>query len=120
LMAMGTVTGLRDAMPELRTFVLTRAGSPGIQRYAANWMGDNQARWDHLWLSVPMACGVGLSGQPFVGADIGGFQGDSNPELFARWMQAGTLTHFCRNHSETEKADQYPWSFGPEVLAIAR
>ena len=27
---------------------------------------------------------------------------------------------FCRNHSETDKADQYPWSFGPEVLAIAR
>ena len=73
LMAMGTVSGLREAMPDLRTFVLTRAGSPGIQRYAANWMGDNQSRWDHLWVSIPMATGFGLSGQPFVGADVGGF-----------------------------------------------
>jgi alpha-glucosidase len=120
LMAMATHEGLTRARPGEPTFILSRAGFAGIQRYAANWMGDNQARWDHLWLSVPMACGFGLSGQPFVGADIGGFQGDSNPELFARWMQAGTLTPFCRNHSETEKADQYPWSFGPEVLAIAR
>ena len=40
-MAMGTATGLLDAMPDLRTFVLTRAGFAGIQRYAANWMGDN-------------------------------------------------------------------------------
>jgi alpha-glucosidase len=48
LMAMGTTAGLRAAMPELRTFVLSRAGSAGIQRYAANWMGDNASRWDHL------------------------------------------------------------------------
>ena len=77
-MAMGTVSGLREAMPELRTFVLTRAGSPGIQRYAANWMGDNQSRWDHLWVSIPMAAGFGLSGQPFVGADVGGFMGHAD------------------------------------------
>ena len=120
LMAMGTHEGLDRARPGEPTFILSRAGFAGIQRYAANWMGDNQARWDHLWLSMPMAGGLGLSGQPFVGADIGGFQGDSNPELFARWMQAGTLTPFCRNHSETGSIDQYPWSFGPEVLDIAR
>ena len=58
LMAMGTTAGLLDAMPERRTFVLSRAGFAGIQRYAANWMGDNQSRWDHLWLSIAM--GVGL------------------------------------------------------------
>jgi len=120
LMAMGTLEGLRKVRPEARTFILSRAGFAGIQRYAANWMGDNQARWDHLWVSMPMACGFGLSGQPFVGADIGGFQGDTNTELFLRWMQAGTLTPFCRNHSEVGRIEQYPWSFGDEVHALAR
>ena len=62
-------------MPDRRTFVLSRAGFAGIQRYAANWMGDNQSRWDHLWLSIAMGSGFGISGQAFVGADIGGFQG---------------------------------------------
>ena len=108
LMAMGTIEGLRAARPEARTFILSRAGFAGIQRYAANWMGDNQARWDHLWVSMPMACGFGLSGQPFVGADIGGFQGDTNPELFLRWMQMGVLTPFCRNHSEIEQHRPVP------------
>ena len=120
LMAMGTVDGLKQAMPELRTFVLSRAGSAGIQRYAANWMGDNFARWDHLWVSIPMGAGLGLSGQSFVGADIGGFAEDTTPELFARWIQYGALTPFARNHSVINTIDQYVWSFGQEVLDIAR
>src|SRR4051794_11133861 len=120
LMAMGTVDGLQRAMPQQRTFVLSRAGFAGIQRYAANWMGDNQARWDHLWVSIPMAMGFGLSGQAFVGADVGGFQGHSNAELFLRWMQYGTLTPFCRNHSEMGNVDQYAWTWGDTVLGFVR
>ncbi len=120
LMAMGTTAGLLEAMPDRRTFVLSRAGFAGIQRYAANWMGDNMANWDHLWLSVPMAAGLGISGQAFVGADIGGFEGDTNAELFLRWMQYGTLTPFCRNHSAIGWIDQYVWSFGEVVEDLAR
>ena len=120
LMAMGTHEGLLRAMPDRRTFILSRAGFAGIQRYAANWMGDNQSRWDHLWVSIPMACGFGVSGQPFVGADIGGFQGNSSPELFLRWMQYGALTPFCRNHSEIGNIDQYAWAFGETVHRLAR
>jgi alpha-glucosidase len=115
LMAMGTTAGLREAMPDRRTFVLSRAGFAGIQRYAANWMGDNQSRWDHLWLSIAMGSGFGLSGQAFVGADIGGFAGNSNAELFLRWMQYGALTPFCRNHSEIGNVDQYAWAFGDVI-----
>jgi alpha-glucosidase len=120
LMAMATTVGLREALPDRRPFVLSRAGFAGIQRYAANWMGDNQSRWDHLWVSMPMAMGFGLSGQPFVGADIGGFQGHSNAELFLRWMQYGTLTPFCRNHSEIDNVDQYAWTWGDVVTDLVR
>jgi alpha-glucosidase len=120
LMAMGTTAGLRDAMPERRTFVLSRAGFAGIQRYAANWLGDNLARWDHMWLSVPMAMGFGVSGQAFVGADVGGFFGNSNAELFLRWMQYGALTPFCRNHSHIGSADQYAWAWGDAILDLVR
>jgi alpha-glucosidase len=120
LMAMGTTEGLLKAMPNLRTFVLSRAGSPGIQRYAANWMGDNMSRWAHLWLSIPMGNGLSVSGQSFVGADIGGFAEDTNQELYARWIQYGALTPFARVHSVINTIDQYPWSFGEQVLNISR
>ena len=120
LMAMGTVEGLLAAMPERRTFVLSRAGSPGIQRYAANWLGDNCSRWEHLWMSMPMAAGFGVSGQPFVGADVGGFMENTHPELLVRWYQYGALTPFCRNHNCNNQNDQYPWVFGQAVEAMCR
>ncbi|HEY5706114.1 MAG TPA: glycoside hydrolase family 31 protein [Terrimicrobiaceae bacterium] len=120
LMAMGTVEGLLAALPELRTFVLTRAGSPGIQRYAANWLGDNCSRWEHLAMSVPMAMGFGVSGQPFVGADIGGFVEDGSMELLLRWYQCGALTPFCRNHNCVGQRDQYPWVYGEAAEDICR
>ncbi len=120
LMAMGTTAGLLKAMPDKRTFVLSRSGFAGIQRYAANWMGDNCSRWDHLQLSVAMGMGLGVSGQPFVGADIGGFAEDTTAELFLRWMQYGALSPFARDHTMAGTIDQYVWSFGDEVLAGAR
>lgn len=119
MMAMGTVEGLLKAMPDRRTFVLSRAGFSGIQRYAANWMGDNCSRWSHLAMSIPMAAGLGISGQPFVGADAGGFADPSNGELLVRWIQHAALTPFCRNHNMSPK-DQYPWSFGKAVKNLYR
>lgn len=120
LMAMGTVEGLLAAMPNLRTFVLTRAGSPGIQRYAANWLGDNCSRWEHLWLSLPMAMGFGVSGQPFVGADVGGFIENTHLELLVRWYQCGAFTPFFRNHNCANQHDQYPWTYGTATEDLCR
>ena len=120
LMAMGTQEGMLATEPNNRTFILSRAGFAGIQRYAANWMGDNMARWDHLKMSIAMAMGLGLSGQPFVGADIGGFAEDCNDELLLRWMQYGALTPFCRNHNNAGCRDQYPWAFGVKTQKLIK
>lgn len=120
LMAMATREGLERAQPELRPFVLSRAGSAGIQRYAALWTGDNQSDWAHLEASVPMLAGLGVSGHPFVGADVTGFAGRASAELAARWIQHGALTPFCRYHNSLGEADHYPWSFGRGVEAASR
>lgn len=120
LMAMATADGWHEARPERRPFVLSRAGCAGIQRYSANWLGDNFSRWDHLWMSMPMSMGLGLSGQPFVGADVGGFAGNCFPELLVRWYQCAAFTPFFRNHSATGTAEQYPWSFGSVVETLCR
>ena len=120
LMAQGTYESLVRARPDERPFILTRAGFAGIQRYAAVWTGDNVASWEHLELGIRMLIGLGLSGVPFVGADVGGFIGGPSPELFARWIQVGALTPFFRGHTAHDTPPQEPWAFGAEVEAISR
>jgi len=120
LMAMATHEGLLTARPDERPFILSRAGFAGIQRYAAQWLGDNYSDWEHLQMSISMALGMGVSGQPFIGADIPGFYAKPTPELAARWIQCGALTPFCRYHNHDGEPDQYPWSFGPGVEKLCR
>lgn len=115
-----TYEGLLALRPDSRPFVLTRASFAGGQRYAAVWAGDNRSEWAALRQSLPTLMGMGLSGMPFVGTDIGGFQGVPSGELFARWMQAALFAPFMRAHTETGTPEQDPWSYGPEFEAINR
>jgi alpha-glucosidase len=99
-MAAAARRALEEQNPSERPFVLTRSASTGVQRHSTVWTGDTYSCWEHLAGSLPMLLGLGLSGVPHVGADVGGFGGDATPELFARWMQLGVLYPFMRSHSE--------------------
>jgi alpha-glucosidase len=120
LMTRATYEGLARLRPDARPFVITRSGYAGIQRYSTMWTGDAPSTWESLAISVPMFEGLGLSGEPFVGGDIGGFVGNANGELLTRWYQVGVFTPFCRNHKEKESYDQEPWRFGPYYEDIIR
>ena len=120
LMARATRSGLERAHPDERPFVLTRAAHLGTAREAAQWTGDNQACWEDLRAAIPMVLSLGLCGQPFAGADLGGFDGDPEPELYARWFELGALLPFARGHSERSACAKEPWAFGPEVEARVR
>lgn len=117
-MARGTFEGLMKLNPGERPFVLTRANYAGGQRYAAAWTGDNISSWEHLEMSLPICLNLSISGQPFVGTDIGGFVGSPTGELYTRWLQFGTFTPLMRTHTEINSNDQEPWSFGPDYERI--
>ncbi len=120
LMAQGTYEGVLKLNPKKRPFVLTRAGYSGVHRYAAVWTGDNITNWQNLEMSLTMCLGMGLSGIPFTGYDIGGFTGDPTPEMFARWLQLGVVSPLCRNHTAWGTADQEPWVYGDDWEVINR
>ena len=103
-----------------RPFILTRAGFAGIQRFAAVWTGDNAATSEHLALGCVMLQGMGLSGLPFVGSDVGGFIGTPSPALFVRWMQFGAFSPFFRGHNHINQPDKEPWAFGLETERLVR
>ncbi|WGV24401.1 glycoside hydrolase family 31 protein [Halotia branconii] len=119
-MAQASYQGTQKSRPTERSFVLTRSGYAGIQRWSAVWTGDNQSLWEHLEMSLSMLCNLGLSGVAFVGSDIGGFAGNATAELFARWMQVGMLYPLMRGHSALTTAQHEPWVFGDRIEKICR
>ncbi|HEY8185836.1 MAG TPA: TIM-barrel domain-containing protein [Pyrinomonadaceae bacterium] len=120
LMARATYEGLERLRPNQRPYVITRAAYAGIQRYSTMWTGDTNSTWDGLALNIPMFTTLGLSGEPFVGSDIGGFIGRGNGELLVRSYQVGFLAPFCRNHKQIDGYDQEPWRFGKYYEDIIR
>ncbi|WP_437682516.1 glycoside hydrolase family 31 protein [Sorangium sp. So ce131] len=119
-MSRAAFEGLARHAPARRPFVLTRAAFAGVQRYAAVWTGDFMSHFTHLEASIPMLLGLGLSGVPFVGADIPGFVGRANGELLVRWMQAGLFYPLMRNHAARGRPAHEPWRFGEPFLGLAR
>lgn len=119
-MARATYKGVRKYLNGKRPLVITRSAYAGAQRYASAWTGDNIASWEHLWIANMQCQRMAVSGFSFVGTDIGGFIDHPTPELYARWIQLGVFHPFCRTHSSGDHGEQEPWSFGEEVLGIAR
>lgn len=121
LMGCCSYEALAQRRPDERPFVLSRAGSPGIQRYAQTWTGDNTTSWETLRWNIPMGLGLGLSGLGNMGHDVGGFAGPKpDPELFVRWVQNGIFHPRFTIHSWNEDGTvNEPWMY-PEVLSLVR
>lgn len=96
-----------------RPYMVCRSGSAGIQRYAQTWCGDNYTSWKSLKYNIPIITGMGLSGQPNEGADIGGFAGPApEAELLLRWIQNGIFQpRFCMNSANNDNTVTQPWMY---------
>jgi alpha-glucosidase len=112
LMARSTYEGTKALMNGQRPFVLTRASYSGIQKYSAQWTGDNFASDEHMLLGQRLLNSMAVSGIPYVGMDIGGFIGDVTPELYVRWMNLGVYSPMMRQHSSIDSRYHEPWQFG--------
>lgn len=119
-MARSTYEGAKKLMQGKRPFNLTRSGYSGVQRYSAVWTGDNVAYDEHMLLGVRIVNSMGLSGIAFAGYDAGGFVGEANTKLYARWMSIAALSPFFRGHSMINTRDSEPWTYGEEVEQICR
>ncbi len=111
---------LTEHYPNQRPFVLSRAGWPGIQRYALGWSGDNVADFHHLRHNIGLGLSVMISGQANFGHDVGGFVGDSNGELMTRWSEWAALNPLFRNHSMKSFREREPWRFGEPYASLMR
>ena len=120
LMVKASREGIMKARPQNRPFILTRSNFLGGQRFAATWTGDNAPWESHMTMSVPMILTLGLSGQPFSGADVGGFLFNPDADLFGRWMALGAFYPFSRGHACAGTINKEPWAFGQKVEDVSR
>ena len=117
-MAAATAQAL-EAQPEHPSaFIATRSGYAGLTRSAFTSTGAISAAWDHLRLSVSQILNLSLSGVSLAGADVGGFFGEVEPELFTRWLQAMAVIPFLR--AKRSGSTPFPWSFGQPYEVINR
>ncbi|TWH22612.1 alpha-glucosidase [Prauserella rugosa] len=102
-----------DTAPDARPYIVCRSGHAGIQRYAQSWAGDNSTSWDSLRHNVATILGMGLSGFPHHGCDIGGFHGPApDPELLVRWVQHGVFQPRFSIHSvNADNTVTEPWMY---------
>lgn len=121
LYIMGTFDGhILRSEGKQRPFILTRSAFAGSQRYAAIWTGDNTAEWGHLAASVPMCLSLSIAGISFCGADVGGFFGNPDGELFVRWYQTAAFQPFFRSHAHIDTKRREPWLFNESEMKLIR
>jgi alpha-glucosidase len=120
LMTRATREAQLAARPNVRPFTVSRAGGPGLQRYAQTWSGDNTTSWESLRWNFRTGLGMSLSGLFNIGHDIGGFAGPPpDPELLIRWTQAGLLhPRFLMNSWKDDGATTSPWLHRQALPAI--
>lgn len=121
LMTRASLEEQRRHRPEERQFTVTRAGCPGIQRYAQTWSGDNSTSWESLKWNLRTGLGMSLSGMVNTGHDVGGFSGPvPGPELLIRWTQMGSLhPRFIMNSWKPDGVYTSPW-LHPGATALIR
>ncbi len=91
------------------------------------WPGDQQTDFspgDGFPSVIPMAIGLGMTGFPYFGSDIGGYMSQSTvpttKELFFRWVELGALSPVMRTHHGRSARENWNWQKDAETIAHFR
>lgn len=108
-----------------RSFIFSRYGGWGNQRYPAFFTGDTYSQWPVLAYEVAFTTRGGNVLMPYITHDIGGFHGAKiNFDLYARWVEFGAFSPILRMHSAHENPYEgnlrMPWTYGKKGMALVK
>ncbi|QDH78888.1 DUF5110 domain-containing protein [Echinicola soli] len=96
----------------------TREGYAGIQRYPFIWAGDWPSEWQYYGPVIKAGINIGLSGVGYWSHNMGGFEHDADPELFARWVQFGMFSPVAHVFGMDHPGYKEPWNYGDTAEEI--
>lgn len=95
--------GYKEEFPDVRPFLMPRAGTAGMQRYSTfPWTGDIRRSYKGLEAQIPALLSASMSGIGYIGSDVSGFSVDNNSTdswLYLRWVEMATFSPMMRTHS---------------------
>ena len=100
-----------EAFGKEKILLISRASCIGAHRYGGIWFGDNHSWWQHILLCLKMLPSANMCGFLYCGADLGGFGGNTTPDLLLRFLALGVFTPLMRNHSAMGTRNQECFRF---------
>ncbi|KAF2884464.1 hypothetical protein ILUMI_21712 [Ignelater luminosus] len=111
-----TFLGIGSNLPlQARPFIATHSHSMIDMSFNPVITGDNYASWEHLQISFPMCLSEALGHTNMCGANVGGFAGIPDEELYQRWYQAGAWLPFYRAHFASDVPPREPYVYSDKV-----
>ncbi len=92
-----------------RGMSFSRFAGWGDHRHPIHFSGDAVTGWEMLAFQVPFTAASANVGCFFWSHDMGGFMGEIDDEIYARWLQFGAFTAAMRLHGLG--SDRRPWKW---------
>ena len=123
----------RKAVPDRRPLIMANVDGiddgvylwpPDVasHRFPFQWTGDTLMGWEEMRRGVENALRAGVHALvPYISEDIGTHEGIPSAEFYLRHYQYAVFSAVVRPHaSRSIYFQREPWTFGPEVEALAR
>jgi alpha-glucosidase (family GH31 glycosyl hydrolase) len=100
-----------------RSFIFSRWGGLGSQRYPIGFSGDTYVTWESLQFQPYFTATAANVGYGWWSHDIGGHMGGiEESELYLRWVQFGVFSPILRLHSTNNLYhERRPWGYDSET-----
>ena len=107
---------LRDERGDHDALVFARSATTGGQQFPVHWGGDSTASFESMAETLRGGLSLGLCGFGFWSHDIGGFEQNSNADVYKRWTAFGLLSSHSRLHGSSSY--RVPWNYDEEAVAV--
>lgn len=107
---------LLEKKGEREAVVFARSATATSQQFPVHWGGDSTAKFISMAESLRGGLSLVSSGFGFWSHDIGGFESQSSPDLYKRWIAFGLLSSHSRLHGSTSY--RVPWNYDEESCRV--